>query len=214
MRSTQRASHRWTFTPAQPDHPATSLRDIVSGAYTRGIDFRPIFESTNLFTLLRLVETGLGLSVLPRIATAQLDMREVRAIRLGKSGMFRRIGIATLNGKAFLPPAASFHRLMRSLPEMFAGLQKTTSRDGIDPRSRPISDQRARGGVGHRMPRGNGGGMACPVARHGAGVSRDQHSLIFAVQPGASAAAQLARKIPDPGQSQRRPPVCHRSQIA
>jgi len=30
----QRASYRRNFTPAQPDSPATSLRDFVSGAYT------------------------------------------------------------------------------------------------------------------------------------------------------------------------------------
>ena len=30
----QRASYRRNFTPAQPDNPATSLRDFVSGAYT------------------------------------------------------------------------------------------------------------------------------------------------------------------------------------
>jgi len=29
----QRASYRQNFTPAQPDSPATSLRDFVSGAY-------------------------------------------------------------------------------------------------------------------------------------------------------------------------------------
>jgi len=29
----QRASYRRNFTPAQPDNPATSLRDFVSGAY-------------------------------------------------------------------------------------------------------------------------------------------------------------------------------------
>ena len=29
----QRASYRRNFTPAQPDSPATSLRDFVSGAY-------------------------------------------------------------------------------------------------------------------------------------------------------------------------------------
>ncbi len=37
----QRASYRRNFTPAQPDSPATSLRDFVSGAYSptnQGID--------------------------------------------------------------------------------------------------------------------------------------------------------------------------------
>ena len=36
LRSTQRASRRRNFTPAQPDSPATSLRDFRSGAYNSG----------------------------------------------------------------------------------------------------------------------------------------------------------------------------------
>ncbi len=36
----QRASYRRNLTPAQPDSPATSLRDFVSGAYSRSIPGR------------------------------------------------------------------------------------------------------------------------------------------------------------------------------
>src|SRR3954447_8942191 len=34
LRSTQRASYCWSFTPAQPDRPAASVRDFCSGAYS------------------------------------------------------------------------------------------------------------------------------------------------------------------------------------
>src|SRR3954451_20369051 len=33
LRSTQRASYCWSFTPAQPDRPAASVRGFCSGAY-------------------------------------------------------------------------------------------------------------------------------------------------------------------------------------
>jgi DNA-binding transcriptional LysR family regulator len=80
----------------------------------RGLPFKPALESTSLITLLGLVEAGLGISLLPAILTARLNMSAVSVVRVGDAGISRQIGIATLQGRALSPAATHLRNMLRS----------------------------------------------------------------------------------------------------
>jgi len=82
----------------------------------RGLKFEPAFQAYNLFTLVGLVETGLGLSLLPQIIVPRLNLNTVTTVRI-KGGIRRTIGIVTLRGRALPPAVNAFIRSLRSLRE-------------------------------------------------------------------------------------------------
>jgi DNA-binding transcriptional LysR family regulator len=82
----------------------------------RGLKFEPAFQAYNLFTLVGLVEAGLGLSLLPQIIVPRLNLNTVTTVRV-KGGIRRTIGIVTLRGRALPPAVNAFIRSLRSLRE-------------------------------------------------------------------------------------------------
>lgn len=80
----------------------------------RGLKFEPAFQAYNLFTLVGLVEVGLGLSLLPKIIAPRLNLNTVSTVRIA-GGIKRHIGIVTLRGRALPPAVIAFIRSLRSL---------------------------------------------------------------------------------------------------
>lgn len=80
----------------------------------RGLKFEPAFQAYNLFTLVGLVEAGLGLSLLPQIIVPRLNLNTVTTVRVS-GGIRRHIGIVTLRGRALPPAVNAFIRSLRSL---------------------------------------------------------------------------------------------------
>ncbi len=82
----------------------------------RNLKFEPAFQAYNLFTLVGLVEVGLGLSLLPKIIAPRLNLNTVTTIRIS-GGVRRNIGIVTLRGRALPPAVNAFIRSLRVLRE-------------------------------------------------------------------------------------------------
>jgi DNA-binding transcriptional LysR family regulator len=80
----------------------------------RGLTFQPAFQAFNLFTLVGLVEAGLGLSVLPQIIVSRLNLNALTTVRIN-GGIRRHIGIVTLHGRALPPAVTAFIRCLRLL---------------------------------------------------------------------------------------------------
>ena len=80
----------------------------------RGLKFEPAFQAYNLFTLVGLVEAGLGLSLLPQIIVPRLNLNTVTTVRVS-GGIRRHIGIVTLRGRSLPPAVNAFIRSLRSL---------------------------------------------------------------------------------------------------
>ncbi|MGQ3300385.1 LysR family transcriptional regulator [Reyranella sp.] len=89
-----------------------TLRDEFE---SRGLKFEPTFQAYNLFTLVGLVEAGLGLSLLPQIIVSRLNLNAVTTVRISDGAMRRHIGIVTLRGRALPPAVDAFIRSLRAL---------------------------------------------------------------------------------------------------
>lgn len=96
--------------------PGSAIRTTLTEEFSkRNLRFEPAFESTSLFTLLGLVEAGLGLSLLPQMITPRLNLNAVKMVRIGGTGIFRQIGIMKLRQRRLSPSAAAFARALRSI---------------------------------------------------------------------------------------------------
>lgn len=104
------ASHPLLIMPAPSGVRAAIEREFAS----RGLTFRPALEAHNLFTLIGLVEAGLGLTLLPRIITPRLNLSAVSTIRISDGGIFRHVGIVKLHDRPLSPAAAAFARALRA----------------------------------------------------------------------------------------------------
>lgn len=92
----------------------STLRDEFE---RHGLPFQPAFQAANLFTLVGLVEAGLGISVLPQIIVPRLNLHAVATVRISGGGIRRNIGIVTLRGRALPPAVIAFMRSLRALRE-------------------------------------------------------------------------------------------------
>ena len=81
----------------------------------RGLRFEPAFQAHNLFTLVGLVEAGLGLTLLPQIIVTRLNLNAVSTVRIRDGAIRRHIGIVTLRGRALAPAVSAFVKSLRSL---------------------------------------------------------------------------------------------------
>lgn len=106
---------------------------------SRGLPFKPAFEAQNLFTLIGLVEAGLGLTLLPRIIMPRLNLNAVGTVRIG-GGIRRHIGIVKLRGRALPAVATAFARATRDA-QTGAGLGECAGKcRPMHGRSPPLTD--------------------------------------------------------------------------
>jgi len=94
-----------------------------------GLTFRPAFQAHSLFTLLGLVEAGVGLTLLPRIILPRVNLSAVAVVRISGKSLYRTIGIVTAHGRMLGPAADAFVRALRTalppyeaLPPLLPGL--------------------------------------------------------------------------------------------
>ncbi len=92
-----------------------SIWSVVAAEFAkRGLAFRCSFEATGMFTVLQMVEVGLGLTILPSIALSVLNPARHVAISLaGRGELTRKVGLARLRGREFTPSAKMFRQCAR-----------------------------------------------------------------------------------------------------
>lgn len=78
----------------------------------RELTFRCSFEATGMFTVLQMVDAGLGLTILPSIALGVLNPAKQVAVKLGDGvqELSRRVGLVRVRGRELSPSAKVFSR--------------------------------------------------------------------------------------------------------
>lgn len=95
----------------------SSVRELADAGFAaNGIAREPAYEVANMVTALGLVRAGLGFTILPRLALAELNMRGLQGCRIDDPRPERRVGIVTRNDRALSPPAAAYVELLFSHP--------------------------------------------------------------------------------------------------
>lgn len=88
-------------------------RTLLETALVRSrVKLRWFYEVTHLSTSLGLVEAGLGISVLPRLATPQGEHPIIVTRKIGKPQVSRTIGVVRRRGRQLSPAAQRFFDLL------------------------------------------------------------------------------------------------------
>ncbi|MBB4144432.1 DNA-binding transcriptional LysR family regulator [Rhizobium rhizoryzae] len=94
-------------------HRSSGNRTLLDAALARSnIKLRWFYEVTHLSTSLGLVEAGLGISVLPRMATPQGDHPFLITRPIGQPEISRTIGVVRRRGGALSPAAERFLNML------------------------------------------------------------------------------------------------------
>lgn len=100
---------------------AAVWRTVARAFEAEGLTFSPAFQAQSLFTLLGLVEAGVGLTLVPSIILPRVNLNAVATVRIAGGSLFRTIGILTLHGRTLSPAANAFIRaICAALPPMGA----------------------------------------------------------------------------------------------
>lgn len=101
----------------------SSVREVVDrGFAVSGIAGEPAYEIANMVTSLGMVRAGLGVTIMPRIALLELNIKGLQASRISDPRPVRNIGIITRTDRTLLPAAAAYVELL------FAATRVNTSR--------------------------------------------------------------------------------------
>lgn len=99
----------------------SSVREIADAGFAAsGAAQEPAYEVANMVTALGMVRAGLGVTIMPRIALMELNMKGLRALRISEPRPERRIGIITRTDRALSPAAAEYVEMLFSDPRRFA----------------------------------------------------------------------------------------------
>lgn len=131
---------------------ASGNRALIDSALAqRGTQLAWAYEVTHLSGSLGLVEAGLGVAVLPRLATPAGEHPIIRTVALAEPEVSRTIGVVRRHGSVLSPPAAQFLTMLLETwqaPRPAAG-------GGVEAgRKREARADRARGGVSSFQPGG------------------------------------------------------------
>lgn len=108
VRWAQLAAHSLVLLPKP-----TSVRGLADhGFAVSGAALEPAYEVANMVTALSMVRAGLGITIMPRIALAELNMSGLRCSRIGPPIPARTVGIITRAGRPLSPPAAAYVELL------------------------------------------------------------------------------------------------------
>lgn len=103
---------RWSAFESRPFIASSlnsSIRPLTEAVFLeQGLAVRPAFECANIAIIGALVDAGLGISAVPRLALRLLDARTLAAIPLGSPKLGRQIGIVTRTGRSLSPAAQAF----------------------------------------------------------------------------------------------------------
>ena len=91
----------------------SSVRALVEhGLAASGIAREPDYEVANMVTALSMVRAGLGITVMPRMVLAELNMRGLATGRINNPRPARVIGIITRSDRPLSPAAAAYVELL------------------------------------------------------------------------------------------------------
>lgn len=94
-------------------HRSSANRILLDSMLAKsGVSLRWTFEVTHLSTSLGLVEAGLGISVLPRMATPQGEHPFLVACPIGDPEVSRTIGVVRRRGASISPAAITFLNML------------------------------------------------------------------------------------------------------
>jgi DNA-binding transcriptional LysR family regulator len=108
-----------------PGIPSTAA--LVAACDERGVQPRVVVEADTMEAVRRMVERGLGVSLLPRTMTQAADARRLRAVEIARGGIRRQV-VLVHRGEAYLTAAAK--ALRASIVEMLARPGPARSRRG------------------------------------------------------------------------------------
>jgi DNA-binding transcriptional LysR family regulator len=94
-----------------------------------GVDLHPAYEVSHLWTVLGMVDAGLGVAVLPSYADAIAQLYRIRLIRLVEPSVRRETSFVTRRGITLSPAAAGFQAFLKSYVGEWQG-RSTRSRIG------------------------------------------------------------------------------------
>lgn len=93
----------------------SAIRTTLAEAFaTTDRSFRPLIEVNNQTTLLRLIESGVGLSLLPSIMMRDGLLANVDVIEVENLRPHRQISLVTARNRAHSPAAAAFAKLVKA----------------------------------------------------------------------------------------------------
>ena len=99
----------------------SSVRQMVDGALaSHGVVCKPAFEVANMVTAAGMARHGLGVTVLPWLALAEMRQQGLRVRRLGSPRPLRRVGVVRRRDRALSPAATDFLAILDDERARFA----------------------------------------------------------------------------------------------
>jgi DNA-binding transcriptional LysR family regulator len=93
---------------------------MLAACEERGVQPRVVLEVDNMEAVRRMVERGLGVSLLPRTMAQAADARRLRAVDIARGGLRRQVALVH-RGEAYLTAAA---RALRAVIVEMLGRKK------------------------------------------------------------------------------------------
>jgi DNA-binding transcriptional LysR family regulator len=98
--------------------PGSSIRMELDRAFAQhGFQFKPAVEVFHYYTIIGLVEAGLGIGILPRMTALIMQRQKFRTLPIAAPKIFRQFGIALRHGESISPAATRFIDSFRSTVE-------------------------------------------------------------------------------------------------
>lgn len=120
-----------------PGIPSTAA--LLAACEERGVQPKVTVEADTMEAVRRMVERGMGISLLPRTMTQAADARRLRSLEIARGGLRRQVALVH-RGEAYLTAAAKALRAL--VVEMLARKSGPTARSARE-RAAPIRDGRA-----------------------------------------------------------------------
>jgi len=114
----------------------TGFRETVEAAFVRAdAPMRGVHEAFNLSTLLGLAEAGFGITFVPSIFAAKLDLSRCRTLHVKGPPMSRDIGIVVVRGRSLSPAAEALSDFLKeNLAAAMANQRRGTDAPPRQPR--------------------------------------------------------------------------------
>ncbi len=103
----------------------TNVRVVLEKAFAEaGRAFEPAYEASNASTIGGMIETGLGITALPRMIMPPLGRPDLIYLPISKPHINREIGILTRRGESLSPAAVEFAKTLKEVVETEFGGKK------------------------------------------------------------------------------------------
>jgi len=94
--------------------PQTAHWGLLADAFAaEHVPFKPVFQTEHVLSIIAMIKSGLGVGFVPSLLTDVLDMRALGTLPVGKTGLFRQIGLVTAHGRTLNPAAMEFRDALR-----------------------------------------------------------------------------------------------------